>query len=459
MISFSKKSEFPVSVEELFAWHERPGAFARLAPPWQSVELVKHEGGIRDGAKVHVQTKVGGIAQTWKMRHEGYIANERFIDVMESGPFSSWKHQHLFSEGPSEHSSILEDKLEIKPLGGAVGDWLQSGFVHSELEPVFNYRHTLKREDLKRAKTLGDLAFSGKVLITGVTGMVGRAVAAYLQTRGYHVLGVSRSRRGPWPGLETVAWDPAKTTIDPSALEGVEAVINLAGESILGVWSHEKTRRIKASREQGALTLLKGFEATGHWPKVWINASGSGFYGPKTQGTVDESNESGSGFLAHVCRAWEDILEPARAHSRVITARLGTVMSPAGGALGLMLPVFKLGAGGVLGHPKASMPWIGLDDVVYGMEHLFYTDSTGPVNFVAPEILTQRALAKTLGKVLKRPTILPAPAGLLKQTLGSLAKEVFLIDQRVAPKVLESSGFEFTAASFEEMLIRSLGLR
>ena len=162
MISFSKKSELAASVEELFAWHERPGAFARLAPPWQSVRLLKHVGGIHDGAEVHVQTKVGGIAQTWKMRHQGYRENERFIDVMESGPFTSWRHEHLFSQGKISETSVLEDKLEIEPLGGAIGDWLQGGFVRSELKPVFNYRHRLTRDDLERAAKLGAPAFAGK---------------------------------------------------------------------------------------------------------------------------------------------------------------------------------------------------------------------------------------------------------------------------------------------------------
>ncbi|MEM7711976.1 MAG: TIGR01777 family oxidoreductase [Cyanobacteria bacterium P01_A01_bin.68] len=459
MIEFSKKSEFPVGVEKLFDWHERPGAFGRLAPPWQTVKLTKHSGGIRDGAQVEVDIKVGPVPQTLKIRHEGYIYGERFVDVMESGPFHSWRHEHLFESTEHPERSVLHDKLNIEPLGGALGNMLGGGMIERELDQVFTYRHWRLLEDLKRANSLSELPFTGKVLITGVTGMLGRATAAYLQTRGYSVLGVSRSGRGPWPGLSCLAWDPEKKSINASDLEGVDAVINLAGESILGPWSQNKMKRIRSSREDAVATLIQAFEQIDSWPKVWINASGSGFYGPQTDGPVSESNESGAGFLAHVCRAWEDALTPIRDKTRVVFTRLGTVMSPAGGALNLMLPVFRMGGGGILGNPKAKMPWIALDDVVYGFEYLFYRDVEGPANFVSPEILTQAHLTRTLAKVLNRPAFIPAPAGVLRTVLGSLAKEVFLIDQNVKPSVLSDIDFQYSSESFEACLRNSLGIR
>lgn len=456
-MEFSKTSQFPVNVEALFDWHERPGAFQRLAPPWQSVRLLKHVGGIQDGAQVDVETRVGGIPQTWKMRHCEYVYAKQFVDVMHSGPFKAWRHEHRFS-AVGDGCSELTDHLSIEPLGGALGGRLQSGFLKGELTQVFNYRHSLFLEDMKRAQRLGPPALSGKVLITGVSGMIGRALAAYLQTRDYAVVGVSRSGRSPWPGVEVVKWDPEQLSITSGALSDVEAVINLAGESILGPWTHKKMEAIQKSREDAAQTLITGFEAAGVWPKVWVNASGTGFYGPQPGQAVDESSASGAGFLAHVCRAWEGVLEPVRKHSRVISARLGTVMSPAGGALSMMLPIFKMGGGGVLGNPKAVMPWIALDDAVYALEHLLYEPVSGPVNFVSPEVLTQAELAKTLARVLRRPSWLPAPAGVLKTLLGSMAKEIFLIDQQVSPKVLEDTGFVYSKANFEAMLKHSLGL-
>ncbi|MGB0370772.1 MAG: TIGR01777 family oxidoreductase [Opitutales bacterium] len=457
MINFEAQSEFPVSVETLFDWHERPGAFARLAPPWQTVRLVKHEGGIRDGARVEVETRVAGVPQSWKIRHEGFDYGKRFVDVLDSGPFRAWRHEHLFSH-LAETRSSLEDRLKIEPMGGGFGNWLQAGFLRGELKQVFKYRHSVLKADLERAKAMGDPAYSGKVLVTGVTGLLGKAVAGYLQTRGYQVVGVSRSGRSPWPGIETIAWDPDNQLIDSGALDDVDVVINLAGESILGAWSQSKMKRVRSSREKSASTLIHAFESNGHWPKLWINASGTGYYGPKPSGAVSEQSESGTGFLAHVCRSWEGILDPIRKRTRVVSARLGAVMSPGGGALSIMLPVFKMGGGGVLGNPDAKMPWIALDDVVYAMESLFYKDVEGPVNFVSPHKITQRDLAKVLSKVLRRPSLIPAPESLIKMTLGSLGKEVFLIDQDVDPEILQTSGFEYSHSSFERMLKHSLGI-
>lgn len=458
MIHFSKRSEFPVDADALFAWHERTGAFDRLAPPWTPVRLVKHVGGIRDRAQVEVMIKVGPVPQTLKIRHEGYIHGQRFVDVMESGPFRSWRHEHLFAEGQSPGRSELHDKLEIEPLGGVLGNLFARSMIEGELERVFRYRHWRLLQDLHRAQSLGSLPFAGKVLITGVTGLVGKALAAYLQTRGYSVLGISRSGKGPWPGLDCISWDPEKKSINPSDLDGVDSVINLAGESILGPWSQSKMKRIRSSRDLAAQTLIDAFGKLEAWPKVWINASGTGYYGPQPGGVVDERSNSGSGFLAHVCRSWEGVLDPIREKTRVVSVRLGTVMSPGGGALGVMLPAFKVGAGGVLGNPQAAMPWVSLDDVVYSIEHLFYQNVEGPVNVVSPERLTQERLAKTVARVLRRPALIPAPAGLLKATLGSMAKEIFLIDQSVEPGVLNESGYPFLTASFEDCLRRGLGL-
>ena len=293
------------------------------------------------------------------------------------------------------------------------------------------------------------------VLISGATGLIGSALVPELEARGHAVTRLSRSRSG----ANTISWDPSAGTIDGD-LEGTEAVVHLAGESIAqGRWSPDKKRRILDSRIQGTRLLAEGIAALPTPPKVMVSASAVGYYGDRGDGILTEESASGADFLARVCREWEAAAEPARrAGIRVVHPRLGIVLSPEGGALGTTLPIFKLGGGGKIGSGRQWWSWVALDDVVGSIVHALTDDSVeGPVNVGAPNPMTNAEYTTVLGKVLGRPTVLPLPAPAARIMLGEVADALLLARQRMQPAKLEATGYSFRYPRLEAALRHLLG--
>ena len=455
-MKFERSIELPVSAETAFAWHERPGAFIRLRPPWQQTHLLAHKGGIKRGACVSIETKLGPLEQRWEIEHGEFEQGRLFTDRLLEGPFKSWQHRHVF-EPISEKLSTLHDRLEIEAPLGAIGR-LGEPFLRDLLSRVFAYRHRLTLEDLMRGQAWGKAITNGTVLIAGITGTIGQALAGYLQTRGYRVAGLSRSGKSPWPGLDMYDWDPAEGRVAQDLPNDVAVVINLAGESIIGRWTTEKRRRIIESRTRPIEVLSAFLKDRGIEPDLWINASGVGYYGPRGESVFGEESPLGSGFLAEVCRDWEAAAMTNDVAKRTIAGRFGVVMSAAGGALKQMLPAFNVGAGGPLGNKAAYMPWITLLDLVYALEHCMqHPEISGPVNFTAPGAVTQAGFARALGKAVKRPAFLPTPAAPLKLVFGDMATETLLIDQQVEPSVLKQTGFRWSFPEIEDALKFELG--
>ena len=251
MRTFQRSVRVPVPVETLFAWHERPGAFARLAPPWDAPKVLEHTGGIRDGARVVLQVHAGPIATTWRLEHRDYIANEQFVDVMREGPFERWVHTHRFlADGPN--ASVLEDHIAYALPMGALGDCVAGGFSESTLARVFAYRHELMLADLERHAEYANRP-RWRVAITGASGFIGTQLAAFLSTGGHEVLRVGR---GPvTPGVTDTTWNPERGQLDAHAFEGVDAVIHLAGASIAERWSASHRAAIRSSRVEGTSLL------------------------------------------------------------------------------------------------------------------------------------------------------------------------------------------------------------
>jgi uncharacterized protein (TIGR01777 family) len=243
--------------------------------------------------------------------------------------------------------------------------------------------------------------------------------------------------------------------VDLAALEGVDAVVHLAGEPVAGGrWNSERKLRIRASRVDGTRTLSRAMAQLESPPKVMISASATGWYGPSPEGEVDESTPAGPGFLAEVCRAWEGAADPAReAGVRVVHPRTGVVLAGDGGALAKMLPPFLLGLGGRLGSGRQGMSWIGLDDLLGLLHQALFDDSLeGPVNAVAPAAVDNAEFTRVLARVLKRPALLPAPAFALKLLLGEMAEELLLGGAFVRSTVLADSGFDFHHPELEQAL-------
>jgi hypothetical protein len=289
------------------------------------------------------------------------------------------------------------------------------------------------------------------VLITGSSGFIGGALATHLGARGWEVLRLKRSG----DGAGGLWWDPGKHVMHLDAAPPLDAVVHLAGESIaFGRWTAAKKARILNSRVEGTRLLAQTLAGLRAKPKVLVSASAIGFYGDRGNEVLDESSEPGDGFLADVCGQWELAAAPAaEAGIRLVTARLGMVLSAAGGALKRMLTPFRLGMGGVLGRGDQYMSWIAIDDVVHAVEHLLSNeDAAGPVNLVAPDPVTNRQFTRTLGKVLHRPTVMPMPAWAARLAFGPMADELLLSSARVMPGRLRATGYTFHLPQLEPAL-------
>lgn len=296
-----------------------------------------------------------------------------------------------------------------------------------------------------------------KILVSGASGFVGSRLTAALADDGHQVTRFVRSQAEP--ERTEIPWDPAVGRLEPSTLEGFDAVVHLAGESIAdGRWTDAKKARIRDSRVQGTQLLAQTLARLDARPKVLVTASAIGFYGDRGDDELDEQSRPGSGFLADVCRQWESATEPAvEAGVRVVPLRFGLVLGSAGGALAKMLPIFRLGLGGPLGNGRQYVSWITLDDVTGAIQHAIATESLrGPVNAVAPHPVTNREFTRALGRALRRPALLPAPAFALRLILGQMADELLLASARVLPRRLLDSGFAFLDVTVETALGRLL---
>lgn len=286
-----------------------------------------------------------------------------------------------------------------------------------------------------------------RIAVTGSTGLIGRALVERLEAGGHQVVRVVRPGRseGLAPSM-SVAWNPAVSRIDAEGLEGLDAVVHLAGEPIAARrWSPEQKERIAQSRVQGTALLAQTLARLDAPPAVLISGSAIGYYGDRGDELLDESSSGGDDFLAGVCRDWEAAADPARAASiRVAHPRTGVVLSRSGGALAEMLPFFRLGIGGRIGDGSQWMSWISLHDEVEALMWLLEADVEGPVNLTAPEPVTNRELTAALGRALRRPAVLPTPKPALWAKLGRELTEALLYSSaRVAPAVLQRRGFTF----------------
>ena len=286
-----------------------------------------------------------------------------------------------------------------------------------------------------------------RVAVTGSTGLIGRALVERLEAGGHQAVPIVRPRASRGPGPSTaVVWDPTAPEFDAGGLEGLDAVVHLAGEPIAARrWSRDQKARIAESRVRGTAVLAQALARLSEPPGVLVSASAIGYYGSRGDELLDESSSRGSDFLADVCRDWETAADPARtAGIRVAHPRTGVVLSGSGGALAEMLPFFRLGIGGRVGNGRQWMSWITLHDEVEALMWLITADVEGPVNLTAPEPVTNRELTAALGRALRRPTLLPTPKPALWARLGRELTEALLYSSaRVEPAVLQRRGFQF----------------
>ncbi|MCP9276123.1 TIGR01777 family oxidoreductase [Mycolicibacterium arenosum] len=446
-IEYSDVVDHPI--DEVFAWHTRPGAMPRLVPPWQPMTAVSETTSLADGRAV--LGLPGGLR--WVAQHVGseYDPPHRFVDELSSdGPrtwpprlIGYWRHIHDFEEAPGG-GTLVRDRVEA-PLPAAA------------LRPTFVYRHRQLADDLAAHSDAAAAGYTARTIaMTGASGLVGSALKAMLTSGGHRV--VSLVRR-PAQGPDERYWDPEA----PAAglLDDVDAVVHLAGASIAGRFTDSHRAAIRDSRIGPTRALAEAAARASDGPEVFVTASAIGYYGYDRGDTeLDENGSRGDGFLADVVADWEAAAAPAAdAGLRVVAVRTGIVQAANGGTLRLFRPLFAAGLGGRLGSGMQWLSWIGLDDLldVY-YRALYDARLTGPVNAVAPNPVRNSEYTKTLGRVLHRPTLLPVPSFGPKLLLGEQgARELAEANQRVLPAKLTEVGHRFRQPLLADALAHQLG--
>lgn len=441
MPTFIHRSPMPVSAAALYDWHSRPGAFERLTPPWERVEIVDQQGDFAT-RRVTLRMYQGPVPVTWVAQHRDARPGEQFVDEQVNGPFGHWVHTHRFL--PDGDRSVLEDHIEYG--GGLAG--LAPG-TQARLERMFRFRHARTAADLSRHAGVRPLT----IAISGARGLVGDHLIPFLTAGGHQVRRLVRGRPGPGD----IAWDPAKGQLDPAALEGVDVFVHLSGEPISARWTEERKREILRSRVDST-DLVARTLAGMKQPPALISASAIGYYGDRGDEPLTEASPPGAGFLPDVCTAWEKAADPARAAGvRVAHLRIGVVLSARGGALGQLVTPFRLGGGGVVGTGRQWFSWIAMDDLLGMILWLAASQTAGPVNATAPAPVTNRELTRGLGDVVNRPTVLPLPSFAVKLAFGEMGERLLLEGAKVLPDVATRAGYRFEHPTLEGALRFELG--
>ncbi|OOL31230.1 nucleoside-diphosphate sugar epimerase [Rhodococcus rhodochrous] len=434
---------------DVFDWHSRPGAVRRLLPPWQPLRVIAESDSLESGRAV--LGLPGGLRWIAVHQPDAYDPPARFVDSvgrdgltsLPTGIVMSWRHEHNF-----------------EALGGRrtrVTDRVDTPVPESLLKQTFLYRHRQLADDLAAHQWSHEQGVRpATVAVTGTSGLVGTALTAYLSTGGYRVVSLVR---GEPRGDDERRWDPDAPA--PDLLEGVDAVVHLAGASIAGRFSDAHKTAIRDSRIEPTRLLADLAARTPNGPATFVSASAIGFYGyDRGDEPLTEDAQRGTGFLADVVADWEAATAPAAAGGlRVVLVRTGIVQTPRGGPLQLQRPLFEAGLGGRLGTGRQWLSWIDLDDLL-DVYHRALADPriVGPINAVAPEPVRNDEYTRTLARVLHRPALLPVPGFGPRLLLGEEgAREVATADQCVVPRCLVDHGHRFRRPKLEACLRHQLG--
>ena len=444
-------TSLPVAAAKAFAYHDRPGALDRLIPPWETAVVESSDNSLAVGSRVVLKTKLGFIPLRWVAEHTKYDPPNLFADTSISGPFKSWDHHHRFVSAGDEQS-LIRDEVDYRLPGGSMGRLFGGPMARRAIESMFAYRHQVTRDDLNLMESHDQTPMT--VAISGASGLVGKQFGALLTLLGHRTKHIVRSNSDA--ENEIPIWTDESAS---EKMEGVDAVVHLAGKPIAeGRWNAEVKKQILDSRVAKTQQLCERLAKLQRKPRVLICASATGFYGDRGDEELTEQSARGDDFLADVCHQWEQSCQAAvDAGIRVVNARLGIVLTPRGGALQKMLLPAKL-FGGAMGSGKQWWSWIALDDVLGALYHAINDPSlSGPVNFVAPQPASNRDFVRTLGRVLSRPALFPAPAFALRLALGEMADALLLASTKVTPSVLMQSSYKYRFTDLSETLRYYLG--
>ncbi|MDE2492132.1 MAG: TIGR01777 family oxidoreductase [Elusimicrobia bacterium] len=428
----------PRPVEEVFPFFERPENLERLTPGDLGFEILTPKPiAMRAGALIDYEVRPFGVRRRWRTRIESYEPPRRFTDVQVRGPYARWHHTHLFEaeRGGTRLTDIVRYRLPFAPLGD-----LALPLVRRELDRIFDFRERAVAALFapKGRKTMD-------IVLAGGSGFIGRHLTRLLLERGHRVSVLTRRTGSAPAGARELVWDGRSGGDWEKALDGCDAVVNLAGAGVADrPWTAAYRRKLVSSRLEPTRALVAAMARAAGKPRAFVSASAVGFYGDRGEQALDEDAARGEGFLAGLCADWEK--EARRAEGlgvRTILLRLGVVLGRDGGALPKMLLPFKLALGGRLGSGKQWMPWIHVDDVV-GLIAAALVDGAyrGVVNAVAPEAVTNAVYTRVLGRALRRPTPVPVPAFGLRLALGEMSG-ILLASQKVRPAAARRAGYGF----------------
>ncbi len=464
---FHYRSPFPVPVEELFGWHERPAALERLNTPWAPFTVVQSSRSIQNGSTVSLKIPVlGPVKVPLRVVHEGYQRGVQFQDRQVAGPFRSWLHTHRFSSTTSHFtaptptsspSSVLDDIISytLPSFLPSIGPVISA--AESELLRTFWYRHQILARDIEHPLPVRPMT----VGITGSSGLVGSSLTPFLSMRGHRLISIVRALRpAPQGQFLQALWDPSTGELDTLSLEGIDALVHLAGESIAQIpWTKDRKERIRSSRVAGTTRLVETIRRMKNPPSTVIMASAIGLYGANRSDIVNEESDRGDGFLADVVEEWEAAASGFSAMGiRVVFLRFGVILSARGGLLSTVLLPFKGGVGGPIGDGEQWMNWISIEDAVRLIDAALTDPSySGAYNAVSPLSVTNREFTKMLSSLLHRPSICRVPASLLRATLGEAANELMLATTKVVSSRLQDRGFVFLDDTIESCLRLQLG--
>ena len=465
MPEFERSTIVDCDRQDLFEYHSQPGALNRLIPPWEKIAIELRSDSLNVGSEVVIRNSVFGIPLRWRAKHTSLSPPCSFQDIQISGPFQAWIHDHLFESIDAGHSK-LRDRIQFENRFGAIGK-LGIPFVRRKLRAMFAYRHLTTKADLQLKRFLEPFVSQRQLRIgvTGSTGLIGRRLVDLISVLGHHAIRILRPLTFDKPNdfplsASTVVWDQALGFNDLAKIDGLDAVIHLAGQGIASTrWTRSNKQLIRESRVQGTQALVDELCKLSSPPKAFVCASGVGCYGDRGEEVLDESQVYGEDFLSSLARDWESAAHAyERSGNRVAIGRLGIALHPRQGALAKLLLPFRLGLGGRLGSGRQYWSWIHVDDAAAAFLYLAVNPScSGPTNLVSPEQSNNKEFVETLGRVLNRPTIFPMPTFALRILLGEMADSMLLASTRAYCKKLTDEGFPFRASNLEECLRHVLG--
>ncbi|NNG35632.1 TIGR01777 family oxidoreductase [Nakamurella aerolata] len=446
-------AEIPESRDRLWTWLGRPGAAVRLTPPWQPISVRHEAADLRDGV---ARLRVGGLPWTATHQPDGYVEGSRFTDELTTQPLDrvlQWRHQHELADGPTGSVTMI--------------DRLSTRVPKAMLRSVFDFRARQLTGDLAAHRRWSQRPLT--IAVTGASGLIGTALSALLGGGGHRVIRLARPGQRPAeppPGAlrhEFRDWQPDRP--DPAVLSGVDAVVHLAGAGILGRFTPAHRQALRASRIGPTGALARAANDAG--VTTFVQASAIGYYGADASPAgaaateLTETAPAGDDFLARLVRDWEADGAQALAgtDTRHVAVRTGLVLTPAGGLLRPLRPLFTAGLGGRIGDGGQWMSWIGIDDLVdVYLRAVTDTSLSGPLNAVAPNPVTNKAFTEIFGRVLHRPTLLPVPALGPRLLLGQQATEEFVLaSQRVAPAALTAANHPWRHPELTAALAHLLG--